>query len=716
LRQVVLKMIIDLLLLCLGFFSFLYDVLTYPIYCIIQLPHKKRSKVKKNSNWYEVANNDAYISWTKDTSPEHQVYRDLILQNKVDTVDKVWNNSVKLYSKKSCLGTRTILGEEDEKQSSGKVFKKLNLGDYEWLNYEEAHKISTNFGSGLVKLGLEPKMKVTIYGETKQEWFLSALGAFSQNLTVCTLYTNLGEEAVCHGINETEVSVVITTHALLPKFKNILNNCPQVRTVICIEDPLFKTNTEGFKEDVEIILFQSVVKMGEENPAAPSPPDTEDIAIIMYTSGSTGVPKGVLMSHKNLVATSTCILHAREPLPDDMYIAYLPLAHVLELLSECTMVVLGVPIGYSSPNTLTDMSTSIKRGQKGDATLLKPTIMCTVPLILDRVYKNLVEGVKKRGPAFKKFFDFCYNYKLEWNKRGFTTPILNALFFNKIKMILGGRMDFMIVGSAPLAPSTQEFMRTCIEMKLCQGFSMTETTCSGTLQVPGSVDVGVCGGAMAGVEVRLVNWEEGNYKITDKPHPRGELVIGGNPVTRGYYKNEEKTAEDFFIENGKQFFKSGDIGELLENGNIRLIDRKKDLVKLQGGEYVSLGKVEAQMKTNPLVDNICVYADPSTTHSVALIVPIKESLEKLAKNPSNTQMSFTDLCKDPNVAGEVLKKLTEHGKKNGLEKFEIPTKITLCPDVWVPESGLVTAAFKLKRKALQTYFQSEIDQMYGKKK
>merc|ERR1739838_254531 len=642
------KMIIDLLLVFLSLFLFLYDVLTYPIYLLAQLPFKKRAEVKKNSSWYELAKNETYISWTKEASPENKSYSELILKNNVDTVDKAWNSSVKRHTKKLCLGTRTVLG------------------------------------------------------------------AFSQSIVVSTLYTNLGEEAVCHGINETEVSIVITSHALLPKFKTILPNCPKVKHVIFIEDPLFKANTEGFKEDVEVISFQSVVKLGEENPASSNPPDTEDLAIIMYTSGSTGVPKGVMISHKNLIATSTCIMIHREPQDDDSYLAYLPLAHVLELLSECTMLVLGVPIGFSSPNTMTDVSTAIKRGQKGDATLLKPTIMCTVPLILDRIYKNMLEGIKKKGAGFKKVFDFCYSYKLQWNQRGFKTPILNALIFNKIKAILGGRLDFMIVGSAPLSPSTQEFMRTCFGISLVQGYSMTETSCSGCSQVPGTMEIGLCGGPMAGMEIRLINWDEGNYKITDKPRPRGEIVLGGKPVTRGYYKNEEKTAEDFFIENGKQFFKSGDIGELQEDGNIRLIDRKKDLVKLQLGEYVSLGKVEAQMKTNPLVDNICVYADSKKTHTVALIVPIRDSLEKLVKNPSNTEMPFADLCKDPDVMQEVLKKLTAHGKDNGLEKFEIPTVITLCPDVWLPESGLVTAAFKLKRKALQTTFQAEIDKMYGK--
>merc|ERR1719342_1734200 len=379
------------------------------------------------------------------------------------------------------------------------------------------------------------------------------------------------------------------------------------------------------------------------------------------------------------------------------------------------MILLGIPVGYSSPNTMTDMSTAIKKGQKGDASLLRPTIMCTVPLILDRIYKNLTAAVNKKGAGFKKVFEFCFNHKQRWNEWGYETPILDRLIFNKLAMILGGRVAFMIVGSAPLSPSTQEFMRTCMPpIKLVQGYTMTETTCAGTCQVPGDMRVGIVGGPMAGMEIRLVDWEEGNYRITDKPYPRGEVVLGGKSVTRGYYKNEEKTEEDFFTENGTRYFRSGDIAELHEDGTFRLIDRKKDLVKLQLGEYVSLGKVEAQMKTNPLVDNICVYADSFRSNTVAIIVPVQEALERLAQNYMNYDASYEDICNDPGVVQEVLKTLSAHGKNNGLEKFEIPTEIQLCPDIWMPESGLVTAAFKLKRKAIQEYFQSSIDMMYGK--
>merc|ERR1712236_111673 len=155
------------------------------------------------------------------------------------------------------------------------------------------------------------------------------------------------------------------------------------------------------------------------------------------------------------------------------------------------------------------------------------------------------------------------------------------------------------------------------------------------------------------------------------------MGIGGGHVAKGYYGLPEKTEEDFFNDHGKRWFKTGDIGQMMPNGNIKIIDRKKDLVKLQLGEYVSLGKVESQMKTNPLVDNICVYADSTKPNTVAMIVPIREALEKLVRSPENATIPYEVLCKDEAVTKLVLKKLMEHGKNNGLEKFEIPTVLTL---------------------------------------
>ena len=181
-------------------------------------------------------------------------------------------------------------------------------------------------------------------------------------------------------------------------------------------------------------------------------------------------------------------------------------------------------------------------------------------------------------------------------------------------------MRFAITGGAPLSPETQEFIRVVLCLTIVQGYSLTETTCAGTCMQSEDRSTGRVGPPMAGVEVKLVSWEEGEYRVTDKPRPRGEIVIGGNSVARGYFKNKEKTNEDFYDEDGKRWFRTRDIGELYSDGSLKIIDRKKDLVKLQLGEYVSLGKVEAQLKTHYLVDNVCVYGNPYKVGIIAILI------------------------------------------------------------------------------------------------
>jgi len=693
-------------------FVFLYDVLSYPVYRILTRAFGEVKAKSTTPRAYMVKESSEEIRWRRDKSQDNPVYKEIIINNKVDTVTKAFNYAVTKYGEKQCLGTRQVLGEMDEVQDSGKIFKKLSLGEYKWITYNEAHSISRQFGRGLRELGVTPHTSIVIYAETRAEWIMSAFGAFSQSITVSTLYTNLGDEAIIHGLNETGVSLVVTSHELLPKFRSMLAHCPNIKTLVVMEDQLFPTDMTGYQQDAKIVPFKSVVKLGTESSIPETPPTAETPAIIMYTSGSTGVPKGVILTHGNLIATSTSIMFLEPFYPDDVYIGYLPAAHVLELLSECTMCVLGIPVGFSSPNTMTDMSTKVMRGQKGDASVLKPTMMCVVPLILDRIYKNIIDSVGKRGNNFQKAFEFCYRYKLYWTRSEQATPIVDKIIFNKIKKLLGGNMRFAITGGAPLSPETHDFIRVCLGLTLVQGYSLTETTCTGTCMMAGDSTTGKVGAPMAGMEIKMVNWEEGNYRVSDMPRPRGEIIIGGASVARGYFKNEEKTKEDFYDEGGKRWFRTGDIGEMFDDGTLRIVDRKKDLVKLQLGEYVSLGKVEAQLKTHPLVENICVYGDSYQSYTVAVMVPIRGALEKLATDLGKTYSDYNKLCEDNEIIQAVVKTLGMHGIKSNLEKFEIPRMISLVPEAWTPETGFVTAAFKIKRKVIQTFFQSDIDQMY----
>ena len=202
--------------------------------------------------------------------------------------------------------------------------------------------------------------------------------------------------------------------------------------------------------------------------------------------------------------------------------------------------------------------------------------------------------------------------------------------------------------------------------------------------------------------------------MTDKPRPRGEVLIGGKNITAGYYKQPQKTAEEYFVDTeGIRWFRSGDIGQVEEDGTLRIIDRKKDLVKLQFGEYVSLGKVESVLKTCSLVENICVYGDSKKSFVVALLCPDTKNLANLVKKLGKTELDNVAMCRDKDVTGAVLRELVMYGKQARLEKFELPGAVTIVPEMWTPDSGLVTAALKLKRKPLQQFYQNDINRMYG---
>ncbi|KGL73695.1 Long-chain-fatty-acid--CoA ligase 4 [Tinamus guttatus] len=635
-----------------------------------------------------------------------------------DTLDKLFDHALARFGKKDCLGTREILSEENEMQPNGKVFKKLILGTYKWLSYEEVNQKVNHLGSGLAALGLTPRSTVVIFCETRAEWMIAALACFKYNFPLVTLYATLGEEAVTYGLNECGASYLITSAELLEsKLKTALTEVSCLKHIIYVDKKTI--NKSEYPENLEIHSMQTVEELGakpEHLSVLPSRPVPTDLALVMYTSGSTGRPKGVMMMHKNLIAGMTGQCERIPGLgPKDTYIGYLPLAHVLELTAEISCVTYGCRIGYSSPLTLSDQSSKIKKGSKGDCTVLKPTLMAAVPEIMDRIYKNVMSKVQEMNYIQRTLFKIGYDYKLEQIKRGYDAPLCNILLFKKVKALLGGNIRMMLSGGAPLSPQTQRFMNICFCCPVGQGYGLTETCGAGTITEVADYSTGRVGAPLICCEIKLRDWQEGGYTNRDKPNPRGEIIIGGPNVSMGYFKNEEKTSEDFSIdENGQRWFSTGDIGEFHPDGCLQIIDRKKDLVKLQAGEYVSLGKVEAALKNCPLIDNICAYAKSDQSYVISFVVPNQKKLTALAEQKGITG-TWVDICNNPTMEAEILREIKEVANKMKLERFEIPIKVRLSPEPWTPETGLVTDAFKLKRKELKNHYLNDIERMYGGK-
>uniref|UniRef100_A0A2P2HY61 long-chain-fatty-acid--CoA ligase n=1 Tax=Hirondellea gigas TaxID=1518452 RepID=A0A2P2HY61_9CRUS len=690
-----------------------YDVLTYPVYALWQRPWQRQDTTNKQRA-HNISTNDSeviYRAEAKVTDLEVEFTR-----KNITTLKEALDLAFKKHAHKKALGTRKIFKETDEVQKNGKVFKKYEMGDYSWLSFAEMDEMSFWFGRGLRLHGHKPQENLVIFSESRYEWLVCAAGAFRQNIAVCTLYATLGDDAVVHGINETEVRHIITSHDLLPKLKTILPRCPKVTRVIYFGDQLRHTDVTGYKEGVTFTSFMEVVDKGKDanytgfKDVSPAPNDT---AIIMYTSGSTGNPKGVILTHKNLVSALIAYSPVLDVTPDDIYLGYLPLAHVLELMAECIMLLYGVPMGYSTPLTMTDRSSKVKRGTPGDVTVLKPTLMPAVPLILDRLYKGILEKVADQGPFLTALFNYALEYKKKWYHRGWDTPICNFAIFRKIRALMGGHIRLIAAGGAPLPPDTHDFVRITLGVPVMQGYGLTESCACATIMDSDDLSTGRVGAPLTVNDIKLINWEEGNYRITDKPNPRGEVVIGGDNIALGYYKNPEKTAEDFYEVDGRRWFKTGDIGEFHSDGSLKIIDRKKDLVKLQFGEYVSLGKVEAELKVCPIVENLCVYGDPSKNHVVVIVSPNPRILKEIAAKLGKTNTNFEALCQDKDVIAAVTEELNATAKKAKLLKFEIPGAVTLTPDLWTPDNGLVTAAFKIKRRAVESRYQDAIKRMYA---
>ncbi|XP_060768935.1 long-chain-fatty-acid--CoA ligase 4b [Neoarius graeffei] len=636
----------------------------------------------------------------------------------MDTVDKLFRYAVDRFTHSPCVGTREILSQENETQPDGKVFQKLVLGQYKWKTYEEVHHQVNFLGVGLSALGQRPRSSIAIFCETREEWMITALACFRFNYALVTLYATLGEDAVAFGLNQCGATHLITSKELLEtKLKAVLPDVVGLKHVIYVGSG--GVSVKNYPQFLSIHSLQEVVELGakpENSSVQCDAPSPSDLAVVMYTSGSTGRPKGVMMHHSNLIAGMAGQCQRIPGLgPEDTYIGYLPLAHVLELTAEISCLSHGCRIGYSSPHTLSDQSSKIKRGCKGDCTVLKPTLIAAVPEIMDRIYKNVMSKVAEMSILQRVLFNMAYKYKVQQLEHGADTPICNKVVFKRVSMLLGGGVRLMLSGGAPLSPDTHHFIKVCF-CPILIGYGLTETCGAGTISESSDYTTGRAGAPLICFELKLRDWPEGGYTSQDKPHPRGEILFGGPSIAMGYYGNEttEESREFWVDEAGQRWFCTGDVGEVHPDGCLQIVDRKKDLVKLQAGEYVSLAKVEVTLKNCPLIDNICVYANSNENYIISFVVPNQKQLTELA-NKNGIGGKWEELCNHATLEQEVLKSIKEVATMNKLQKFEVPVKVRLSSQAWTPETGLVTDAFKLKRKELQTHYKHDIERMYRAK-
>ncbi|VEU24307.1 DEKNAAC105661 [Brettanomyces naardenensis] len=663
---------------------------------------------------------------------------------KCTTLYEYFNECVEVNGKDAlCQGWRDLIDIHFERKMVKKMIDgKLVEVEKEWMYYEKSDykyislgdlqsRVLT-LGRGLRKLGIKPnnEERLMLFASTSHKWMRTFLGCQTQAIPAVTAYDSLGREGLTHSIKDTSAVAIFTDNDLLAKLVEPLKECPDVRYIIHSDplDPndkrgdgrLYANGKKGYdavlkvRPDIKIISLDEVFQLGIENKdIKPSPPRPDDLACIMYTSGSTGEPKGVVLSHANIVAG----LGGLSPIvprtlinKNDRVISFLPLAHIFEMAFELIGFYWGGVVGYANVKTLSDASC---RNCKGDMRAFEPTIMVGVAAVWETIKKGILGQIGQLPPFKQKLFWAAFNTKAACER--YSIPVLPSLVdnlvFKKIKQATGGHLRLILNGGSPISGATQRFISTTMAPLLI-GYGLTETCANTCVTDPRHFEFDVAGMLTGAVTVKLIDVADAGYYAKNN---QGEVLIRGACVMKEYFQNPSETAQAFNYEKG--WFSTGDIAQWMENGALKLVDRKKNLIKTQNGEYIALEKLESIYRSNSLVSNVCCYADETKVKPIAILLPEEKALKQLivdlglAKSTANVQLAeFIDNRK---VTNAVTKSLLETGKKAGLTRIELILGVVIVDDEWTPESGLVTSAQKLQRKKILNLVRDRVDELYS---
>ncbi|KAK5944229.1 long-chain fatty acid-CoA ligase [Knufia obscura] len=641
----------------------------------------------------------------------------------VSTIYENFRRAATKFGNAKAIGSRKIIKTHVENKKVKKIIdgkeqevdKKwtyFELSGYEYMTFIEYEQMALAAASGLRHLGLKKDDKMHLYGATSAHWLGMSHAASAQSIPIVTAYDSLGEEGLRHSLKQTGSVAIFLDPNLLGTLTKVIKDAPAIKHVIYNTDPEAKqADIDKLKEannELNIISYDELLKRGKENPVDPVPPSPEDLACIMYTSGSTGAPKGVMIKHKGVVAAMAGVQSVVAPFigPADANLTYLPQSHIFEYMFENVTMFWGATMGYGNPKTLSDSSV---RNCKGDIREFQPTILIGVPAVWESVKKGIVAKVNSGSFVVKNMFWGAMSLKATLLGAGLPgAGVLDSIVFKKLKDATGGRLRIAFNGGGPISTDTCKFISYAIT-PMIQGYGLTETCAMGALQDPLEWNPYTLGDIPGSVEVKLVDFPEAGYFSTNNP-PQGEIWIRGPPVTEGYWDNDKETKEAI---TDDKWFMTGDIGEFDKNGHLAIIDRKKNLVKTLNGEYIALEKLESTYLSCPVIGRICVYAQQDKAKPIAIVVPVEATLQKLAASNGLKESSIEEMVHDKKLNDIVLKEIQNAGKQGGLSGIEIIDGVVLSEEEWTPQNGLLTPAQKLQRKKIQDKYTDEIKRAYG---
>ncbi|UCH64811.1 MAG: long-chain fatty acid--CoA ligase [Ignavibacterium sp.] len=558
-------------------------------------------------------------------------------------------------------------------------------GEWRKFSIYKCNEIADTFSLGLLKMGIKKDDKIAIISGNRVEWNLVDIAALQVGAVIVPLYPNMSEENYKYIFKDSKVKMVFVGDEELfqkvSRVKDAISQKIDVYTFDKVPEAQHWSKISGLADHSFMLELKNIENSIEEN----------DVATIIYTSGTTGVPKGVMLSHKNVVSNVKSLSEFMPMGPEHRSISFLPLCHIFERMATYFYLANGTSIYYA------ESTEKVADGLQE----VKPHYFTTVPRLLEKVYDKIMAKGRELPPAKKAIFNWAMNVANHFNPRGKNNPFYNAnlavarkLVFSKWHEALGGNVKGIISGAAALQPRLAKLF-TAAGIPIVEGYGLTETspvlTCNRFNN--GGFYLGTVGAAIPGVEIMIDD--------------NGEILAKGPNVMLGYYKKPTETREAI---DRHGWFHTGDIGELIDGKYLKIKDRLKEVFKTSGGKYVAPQPIENKMKESQYIEQIMVIGE-NRRFAAALIIPDFAFVEKWARERDLNLTSREEVVNNEDVKNKIWKEVNKYNKNIG--KVQQVKKIALISDEWSVETEELTPTLKLKRRIIREKYKDVFEMIYN---